>query len=282
MKRSRRLLIGVITAVTPLAACAARATPPRIIPLSTVRAAEQTASRAVDDYTVMLAPVLAIMEQDLKFPPLDGSVYMFADRRSLQAWLVSEGYELLLAHQVSVVMDAVSSPLKIRVTESALRVLTPSDRMRMLAHELTHAAEYQLSGGRRGTSDQWLREGFADWVSFRVLASLRVTSLGLERTRAVTRIQRAHGPSGLPRLGAMVAFRDWLRLAARQPVVPLYEMAFLATDRLIERHGLDAVIAYFRLFSRSDDRIGNFRAAFGEDLIAFADESDKEFRTSVR
>jgi hypothetical protein len=40
-------------------------------------------------------------------------------------------------------------------------------------------------------------------------------------------------------------------------------------DLLLERHGLAAVVDYFKRFASSDDRAGNFRAAFGEDPDAF-------------
>jgi hypothetical protein len=36
-----------------------------------------------------------------------------------------------------------------------------SSGRQLLAHELTHTVQYELGGGHRGTSDQWLREGFA-------------------------------------------------------------------------------------------------------------------------
>jgi hypothetical protein len=48
----------------------------------------------------------------------------------------------------------------------------------------------------------------------------------------------------------------------------------MAVDLLIARHGRAAVIDYFRLFAESEDRLANFRSAFGEDLSAF----DRTFR----
>jgi hypothetical protein len=40
-------------------------------------------------------------------------------------------------------------------------------------------------------------------------------------------------------------------------------------DFLLERHGVPAMLDYFRRFAASDDRAANFRAAFGEDLETF-------------
>src|SRR5262249_62084198 len=54
-----------------------------------------------------------------------------------------------------------------------------------LAHELTHVVQYQLAGGRRGRSEQWLREGMADWVACQVLERLGVSSFRDERAQVV-------------------------------------------------------------------------------------------------
>jgi hypothetical protein len=68
----------------------------------------------------------------------------------------------------------------------------------------------------------------------------------------------------MPALAEMSTFPQFVALASRNDVAP-YAQAFLAVDALIERHGLPAVIRYFELFAASQDRTGNFTAAFGED-----------------
>ena len=49
----------------------------------------------------------------------------------------------------------------------------------------------------------------------------------------------------------------------------MYALAFLATDQLLQRHGVAAVAAYFKRFAASGDRVTNFREAFGEDVETF-------------
>ena len=49
-----------------------------------------------------------------------------------------------------------------------------------------------------------------------------------------------------------------------------YAQAFLSVDFLIDRHGIPSVVRYFRSFAGSNDRLGNFRAAFDEDLATFS------------
>jgi hypothetical protein len=71
-----------------------------------------------------------------------------------------------------------------------------------------------------------------------------------------------------PRLDDMATFPAWVALAARHEL-RVYALAFLAADAIIAQHGLPAVAAYFQRFAGSDDRLGHFHAAFGEELSAF-------------
>ena len=67
----------------------------------------------------------------------------------------------------------------------------------------------------------------------------------------------------------MVTFPQWVDLAQRFGQEPLYGYAMLAAEYLVERHGLSASISYFQMFGASDDRVGNFQRAFGQDLTGF-------------
>ena len=79
---------------------------------------------------------------------------------------------------------------------------------------------------------------------------------------------RAAGRSGTPRLSQLVTFPAWVRASERYKDT-MYALAFVAVDALLERHGMPAVIDYFRRFAASDDRVAAFRAAFGDDLGTF-------------
>ena len=139
--------------------------------------------------------------------------------------------------------------------------------MALLAHEMTHSLQYELGGGRRGSSDQWLREGFADWMSLRVLERISDISIAGVR-RARQNELRSAGRSNVPRLSELVTFRQWVRAGERHGAA-IYALAFIAVERLLERHGVPAFIDYFERFASSRDRLANFRAAFGEDLGSF-------------
>jgi hypothetical protein len=142
-------------------------------------------------------------------------------------------------------------------------------RIAVLSHELAHVAQYELSGGRRGTSDQWLREGFADWVQVHVLDKLGVLTRDDSLARNSRVISRSGAREQLPPLSTLVDFPEWVAVATGAASKLLYPYAHVATDFLIRRHSLPEAVQYFRLFADSDDRIANFRQAFGEDWNTF-------------
>jgi hypothetical protein len=157
--------------------------------------------------------------------------------------------------------------------EEALERIPWSERIRVLAHELVHTVQYGLAGGRRGTSDQWLREGFADWIAYRVLKSLDMGGPLDRRTLLFARIKGTVHRSSCAPLSEMVTLEDFMKLRARSGSTMAYGQSLLATDFLIQKHGVQPVLRYFSSFKQSDDRLKNFRTAFGEDLPAF----EKEF-----
>jgi hypothetical protein len=141
----------------------------------------------------------------------------------------------------------------------------------VLAHELTHVVQYQLAGGRRGHSEQWLREGMADWVASQVLERLGITTFSHEREEALRAVA-----GELPRLRddpldlvALGEPRGWETRHLRSGDRLTYRLAFLLADDLIRRRGLDRLLDYFGAFARSDDRFGHFQQAFGVSLGEF-------------
>ncbi len=173
---------------------------------------------------------------------------------------------------------ALSTTDLILANEAALKPLPWPERVRVIAHELMHTVQYRLAEGRRSTSDQWLREGLAEWVSYRVVHSLCLGHFPQKLSLAASRVRQVNAHHPLPRLSLMVTFRGFAELRANLGNPFTYDHALLATDFLIEHHGLQSVIDYFRLFAQSDDRLENFRAAFGKDLSTF----EEEFRRHVQ
>jgi len=222
----------------------------------------------IQSWSQAVSSIADVMHGPLGLPPVEFTVHFFHNRRAFEQGLVGEGYPPAFARRTAAVLDGIGGPGRVLLNEGAIARAGWSDRVAMLAHELVHVLQYALGGGHRGTSEQWLREGFAEWVSGRVLEELQMAGAGLEIRRA-RRVVALAGLSRLPPLSEMVTFDQWVDLRTSRPTLPTYEYAFVAADFLVDRHGVDAVLDYFRRFAASNDTVGNFEAAFGESRDAF-------------
>ena len=140
--------------------------------------------------------------------------------------------------------------------------------LRLVAHELTHVAQFELAGGE-GRAEQWLAEGMAEHVAFQTLEHLGVSSLAQHRRTALMRVQQqpafAHRRLDLSTLGSP---RDFTLRHQREGSVETYHLTFLLADYLTERHGFDAMLEYFARLKRQPSEAA-FRAAFGYSIATF-------------
>ena len=254
-------LAALCTSCTPSAPWSVALPDPTVRPASSID--------AISSYERAAVTVASIFEQDLEFPSFPVTLHFFPGRGPFEAALLESGYDADLARDTAGSMAAIGGHRQVLLNESTLVALTWPARVGMLAHELTHSLQYEWGGGVRGASDQWLREGFAEWVTARVLE--RLGAITLEQVRRqkrddFRRVDRAR----VPRLEVMATFPEWVAINQELNAAP-YAYAFLAADFLVERYGLPAVIRYFELFARSGDRARNFRAAFGENVSSFED-----------
>ena len=265
---SRLAAVCIACSVIALAGCVSAGTWPRVVTLQEVSAAPTLRGEWIASYDEAVAAIAAIMSRDLGLPPMQAAIHFHRDRAAFQAALEGEGYEPSFARDTAATLSAVSGYRRVLINDASLADLGWLFRIALLAHELTHTVQYEFSGGSRGTSDQWLREGFADWVEVEVLVRLGFLTRA-EARRAVLGRLRAVGADRLPALSEMVTFPDWVAVVQRSNEEAVYGHAMLATEFLMERTAMDAVIDYFRLFAGSSDRIANFERAFGQDLPAF-------------
>jgi hypothetical protein len=140
--------------------------------------------------------------------------------------------------------------------------------LRLVAHELTHVAQFDLAGGE-GRAEQWLAEGMAEHVAFQVLERLGAGSVAGHRRLALTRIRQqpafAQGRLDLSTLGSP---RDFTLRHQREGSVETYHLTFLLADYLIERHGFDALLDYFGRLKHQPSSTA-FRSAFGYSIAMF-------------
>lgn len=235
--------------------------------------AEPTDARALTTYDRAVCAVAAIFAHDLSLPlPERVTVYVYGSRQFFERGLVNDG-------QVSPARAAELSDFAIGVGRRAQLLLNDegadhrsAEWLRLIAHEMTHVAQIELARGE-GRAAQWLAEGMAEWVAFTVLERMKLDTVA--HRRAVARI-------GIRNYAALAAARlDLDTLASprgftvrhrRDGSLPTYQLAFLMADYLIERAGLDRVIAYFRSFAESQDRHANFERIFGQS----SDEFERE------
>lgn len=214
------------------------------------------------------AVAMAVIEQELGVPRLDVALHLLPDDDSFRLALVENGYDEDFAARTAGIVDAVAGHRRVYVKARAVAQVPGAALAAFFAHELTHAVQYELGGGRRGTSAQWLREGFADWVAGRVLASLGAASEAGFRQERVRRFRAARALVP-PRLGQVATFPDWVAASTPANVDGLRAKAFLAADFLVGRRGAGAVLEYFALFADREEPEVNFSAAFGESLADF-------------
>lgn len=213
-----------------------------------------------------LASAARVMSQDLGLPPVNATLHLFEDEMTFEAALLARGAPAVTARDTVRAMTAVGRPGEILANRRRLNRLRWDARTFVMAHELAHVLQYDLTGGVRGTADQWVREGFAEWVAMRVVSRLGGPTFGrltAVRVRAVGR-----GASRLPSLTTLVTFAEWTRAADAPGDPPVYELATLAVIDLVETHGLPALLDYFRA-SASRRPSANFERAFGTSRAAF-------------
>jgi hypothetical protein len=229
--------------------------------------------RPITRYEEAASAIVCESAKELNLPIHATYLLLHQNRQAFESSLVNgRKFDAAYARETASWAVALSTADLILANEAALRLLPWPERVRVIAHELVHTVQYDLVYGRRSNSDQWLREGLAEWVAYRVVNSLKLGNFSQRITLASSRVRKAYVQGPLPRLSQMVTFRDFAELRSRPGAPPLYDQTLLAADFLIQQNGLEAVLQYFRLFGHSDDRLENFRASFGKDLSTFEEE----------
>ncbi len=266
----RRLVLGLATLL--LAGCGGgRSVVP--VTIDAPALAEPTDLRRFTDHQHAVRGIAAILVRDLGLPvPAEVTVYVYSSRDVFEQGLIRDG-------RVSPVRAAELSDFAIGVGKRRTLLLQQEsgevggrEGLRLIAHELTHVAQIELAQGE-GRAEQWLSEGMAEWVAFRVLERLSVDRLADRRRVAVAGVRhQASLQAGRLDLASLGTPRGFTLRHLREGSVATYQLAFLMTDYLIGREGFGAVVDYFRAFSVRNDRAGNFRAAFGQSLQEFEAE----------
>ena len=232
--------------------------------------AAPTDARALRTTDDAVRGIAAIMAKSFGLPVPDSvTVLVYGGRRAFEQGLMRDA-------RVSPVQAAQLSDFAIGVGARGQVLLNdqPTDRtqrewLRLIAHELTHVSQIELTGGE-GRGEQWLAEGMAEWVAFSTLEHLGLDTLEHRRQAAMagtrSHVTLLQGKLDLEARGTPRGFTAW---HLQEGSIPVYQLALLMTDYLVERRGFEAIRTYFASFRRASDRRKNFDAAFGESLTDF-------------
>jgi hypothetical protein len=256
-----------------LSACASARGGPWVLDSPSLTAGPVARADWVASWPQALASVLDVFVTRLALPRLEVRLVFLPDDATFEGLLREIGYDPELARSTAATMTGIGGHRRVLLNEARMSDDGWPARVGLIAHELTHVLQYELGGGVRGSSDQWLREGFADWVELQVLAAMGVVEVGPVRAELVRRTRGTQ----VPPLSRLATFPDWVAANEQSKRADLYGAAQLAVDLLIERHGVDAVLGYFGRFGASQQREAHFAAAFGQSLAAF----DEDFRRSL-
>jgi len=212
--------------------------------------------------------IVDVLTEDLGLPlPAGTRIHVYTTREAFRRGLVKdaamgeEGADELAAFAIGIARPG-------RALLNGRLAGGGGEWLRLVAHELTHVAQFELAGGE-GRAEQWLAEGMAEHVAFQALERLDEGSLAMHRRVALVRVQRqpafAHGRLDLSTLGSP---RDFTLRHQREGSVETYHLTFLLADFLIERHGFGAMVEYFSRLKRQPSEAA-FRSAFGYSIAAF-------------
>jgi hypothetical protein len=196
------------------------------------------------------------------------TVYVYTGRRAFEQGLIRDGrVSPVLAAKLSDFAVGVGARGQVLLNDDS-RDRTLRERLRLIAHELTHVSQIELAGGE-GRGEQWLAEGMAEWVAFSVLENLRLDTVARRRQLALAGL-RAHAALlqtglDLETRGTPRGFTAWHLRDGTQAAY----LSFLTADYLIELQGFDRMKAYFASFKKSGDRRANFQSAFRQSIVDF-------------
>ncbi len=228
--------------------------PPQLVAISNPPIFKPKTAQDIKTVEEAMAAVITVCRNELGLPlvePLYLHLYKTTD--SFAAYGARYGRR---PHDVVQMAVAVAEEGRFHINMEKTRGRPWSTLIKTLAHEYTHTVEYTLTFHR---GPQWLREGFAEWVSAKVLDSLGWQDYAISLHRAKREVSRQK--ASLPSLSALNESTRWVTWA-NQPygAILTYRLAFLAVNQLIENAGVSAMIKYFS----SQDFQGSFGLSWNE------------------
>jgi hypothetical protein len=228
-------------------------------------------ARVLSSPQATLDGIAAVLVKELGLPlPSAVTAYLYDSNTAFEQGLVHDArVSPARAAELSVFAFGIARRGQVLLNTEASGI--DVEWLRLIAHELTHVAQFELAGGE-GRGEQWLAEGMADWVAFTALERLGVDSIARRRTVAAGGVRRqaalARSRLDLETLGSPRAFTIRHQ---QEGSLPTYQLAFLMADYLVRREGFQKLVGYFRMLG-SGDRVAAFEQSFGQSIGAFEQE----------
>lgn len=273
---------------------------PRTLGIPAVADAVRPPPYGTKDYPAALAAITSVMVRDLQLPAVEGSVTVYSSQASYESGVVAESEQdlarlrqqlgarvtrlneeefIFAARRFAVGSVAVGMYKKVLINDWRVNKYPWSEWIRVLAHELTHTVAKDLVEGRITTADQWLHEGFAEWVGYKVVDAFGAENFALSRKRVLDDIAGASYYQTFPSLRQLARNSEWLTWTRTLGRPATYGQALVAVDLLVEEKGIPAMVEYFQLFAKVNNRERHFATAFGEPVASFDERFSKHLQT---
>lgn len=243
---------------------------PQEIPIAIREGAVAADPRQISDYVSAVDAIMRVITEKFALTAPPHTLQIYPSREEFESGLIRHlGLDPALARSTASFAKAAVGGERVLVNEVEVAGLSWVERIELLAHELTHTVQFGLTGHRGLNRQQWLTEGFAEWMAYAVTDTLALDSLSEAQARIVAQLRTSGGVNSLPRLAQLDTFAQWIAARRKYGYAATFSLSFLAVEFLMKRHSFGAVLAYFRRFRESGDYGANFRAAFGESLQDF-------------
>src|SRR5688500_9553973 len=147
----------VFTLAALLLATACAASRPITLPRPDVRAVSHIDQ--IHSYQGAVRAIAAVLEREIGVQPFPVTFEFYVDVPAFETALLGLGHDPLTARDTARAMRGVGAPGRVLLNAQVIEPVSWSERVRVLAHEFVHSLQYELAGGIRGNSEQWLREG---------------------------------------------------------------------------------------------------------------------------
>jgi hypothetical protein len=213
---------------------------------------------------------LMLHRLDLPFPP-DTRAYVYVNQATFVDGLINIAGEKADDAWARRSAFGVATSRGLFLRGDYLARMNPLGRASLFAHELTHVSQGRLREGGRGRPAQWILEGHAEWVKFKVVDLLGYRAYAESRDIMV-RAARASTTKLFPDLSELVDNAAWTEATRRLGALATYGQAFLAVDWLVEQYGSAKLLEFLGRFALDADPREHWRTVFPIAYRQFADE----------